>query len=235
MGAVKRPVTKAVAVVTGDIIDSRTYHAAARARLNDALRRAFDAIVPANVALAHLDFRVTAGDEFQFVLGDPERALETVFRMRSRLAQKPMEPMVRFRASIGVGPIRYRPARGARDKPYEWDGPAFVRAREGLERIKRDRWTMVRTSVESIDEQCDVILGLVDELQRGWTAAQWEAVGWTMQGLNRQQAARKLKIKHQNVSKRLGAAGWPAVAQALEYLGGNLSSHPEEGANRNAP
>jgi len=45
-------------VVTGDIIDSRSYDAAARARLNDSLRRAFNAIVPAtNVALAHLDFR----------------------------------------------------------------------------------------------------------------------------------------------------------------------------------
>jgi hypothetical protein len=51
-------VRKPVAVVTGDIIDSRSYDAAARARLNDSLRRAFNAIVPAtNVALAHLDFR----------------------------------------------------------------------------------------------------------------------------------------------------------------------------------
>jgi hypothetical protein len=230
MGAVKKP----VGVVTADIINSRSYDAAARARLNDALRRAFNAIVPAtNVALAHLDFRVTAGDEF--VLGDPGRALETVFLMRSRLAQEPIEPMVRFRASIGVGPVRYRPARGALGKPYEWDGPAFVRAREGLERMKRDRWTTVRTSVESIDEQCDVILGLVDELQRGWTAAQWAAVGWTMQGLKRQQAARKLKIRHQNVSKRLGAAGWPAVVHALKHIERSLSPHPQKGANRNAP
>jgi len=106
------PVKKPVAVVTADIINSRSYDAAARARLNDALRRAFNAIVLAmNVALAHLDFRVTAGDEFQFVLGDPGRALETVFLMRSRLAQEPMEPMVRFRASIGVGPVRHRPTR----------------------------------------------------------------------------------------------------------------------------
>ena len=103
MGAVRKP----VGVVTADIINSRSYDAAARARLNEALRRAFNAIVPAtNVALAHLDFRVTAGDEFQFVLGDPGRALETVFLMRSRLAQEPMEPMVRFRASIGVGPVQ---------------------------------------------------------------------------------------------------------------------------------
>ena len=71
-----------VAVVTGDIINSRGYHTAARARLNVALHRAFDAIVPpTNVALARLDFRVTAGDEFQFVLGDTERALETVLNL----------------------------------------------------------------------------------------------------------------------------------------------------------
>ena len=120
-----------VAVVTGDIINSRAYHSAARARLNVALHRALDAIVPpTNAALARLDFRVTAGDEFQFVLGDTERALET--------------------------------------------------------------------------------------------------------------AARKLKIRHQNVSKRLGAAGWPAVALALalKYIGHGLSHpkrvqprmHPEQGA-----
>ena len=56
-----------------------------------------------------------------------------------------------------------------------------------------------------------------------------------MQGLKRQQAACKLKITHQNVSKRLGAAGWPAVAHALRYIEDNLSAHPRKGANRIAP
>jgi hypothetical protein len=100
---------------------------------------------------------------------------------------------------------------------------------------RSDRWTTILTGDDGLDAPLDVILGLVDELQRGWTPAQWEAVGWTMRGLKRQETARRLKVAHQNVSKRLAAAGWPAVSEALAFIRGRLAAHPAKGAKRQAP
>ncbi len=227
---------KRVAVVTGDIIDSRKYAGSARTRLNNALTRGVQlatSTVP-RVALTRLDFRITAGDEFQFVLKSPERALEMLILLRSILALESVTPPIRFRAAVGVGAVKYRPSRSAAARPYEWDGPAFVRARSGLDVIKRqrspERWTTIITGTPAVDVQVDVILGLADHLQRSWTSAQWEAIGWTMRGLKRHETARHLKVAHQNVSKRLNAAGWPAAATAMTYIRMLMTQHPGEGA-----
>ena len=231
---------RTVAVVTGDLIRSRDYSASQRGRVNVALHRSFASAIHATgeKALTQLDFRVTAGDEFQFILGTPSQALDVILLMRSALSQESIKPMIRFRGSVGIGPTKYRPAKGGESRPYEWDGPAFLLAREGLERIKRtraDRWTTIVTGRSDLNAELDVILGLIDELQRGWTAAQWEAIGWTLRGLTRQDTARRVKVAHQNISKRLSAAGWPSVERALAFARLRLSPHPPKGANPYSP
>jgi len=224
-----------VAAVTCDIIESRRYTGVARQKLNDAVERAFKSITSSNPDLdfTKIDFRITAGDEFQFVLRKPERALDVVIALRSVLAVEGFKPMARFRTAIGVGEAKFRPARRPDQRPYEWDGPAFIYAREGLETIKRQRspvrWTALRTSNSGSNLQFDVILGLVDQLQHSWTVAQWEAIAWTLKGLKRQEAARRLKVAHQNVSKRLNAAGWAAVDAAMSFIRESLL-HPPGGA-----
>lgn len=225
-----------VAVITGDIIDSRLYSASERKRLNAALGRSVDTATRtlSTKVLARLDFRVTAGDEFQFVLERPDTALATVFLIRSLLAAEPLKPIARFRAAIGVGDAKYRPSRAARLRPYEWDGPPFIMARQGLELIKGtrspDRWTALVTGDKRSDDEFDVILGLIDHVQKDWTKAQWEAVGWTVRGLKRLETARRLRVAHQNVSKRLSAAGWLAISAALHYLDRRIGAHPFQGA-----
>lgn len=225
-----------VAAVTCDIIDSRLYTGVARQRLHDVLERAFKSITGrhSDLDFTKIDFRISVGDEFQFVLRKPERALDVVMALRSGLAIEGLEPMARFRTGIGVGESTFRPAKHSGQRPYEWDGPAFIYAREGLEAIKRqrspDRWTALRTSNAATNVQYDVILGLVDQLQHAWTVAQWEAIAWTLKGLKRREAASRLKVAHQNVSKRLNAAGWAPVDAALSLIRESLL-HPSEGAH----
>ena len=228
---------KRVAVITGDVIDSRKYLGASRTRLNKALSHGVELVEAAfpEVVLTDLEFRITAGDEFQFVLKAPDRALEVLIFLRSVLALESIKRPIRFRAAVGIGLTKYRPGKGAAAHPYEWDGPPFVLAREGLELITRqrspERWTSLRTGVKAVDINVDVILGLMDHFQQSWTAAQWEAIGWTMRGLKRHEAARRLKVAHQNVSKRLNAAGWPAVSNGIEYIRSLIALHPAEGAS----
>jgi hypothetical protein len=225
-----------VATVTADFIESRAYSSPERRRLATLLRQAFDrarAVFP-NRAVTDVGFRISAGDEFQFVLDDPAVALPFVLFLRSTLAQGNLTPMVRFRAAIGVGPVTYAPARGRRAAAYEWDGPAFARAREGLDSMTRRRgfarWTTIITGQEPLDRTLNVVLGFQDYMQQAWTVTQWEAVHWALRGFKGTEIAARIKVRHQNVSKRLSAAGWTVFEPGLKFANDALMLHPEEGA-----
>lgn len=225
-----------VAVVTGDVIGSSNYAPRERRQLDRELRAAFRQVARAHstAIYAPLAFRVTAGDEFQCVLSEPTRAFEIVMLLRAIAASSRLRPVVRFRAAIGVGTMSV----SRRADPYAADGPAFVMARSGLEAAKRSRtplrWTTLTTQKPDLDASADVVLALLDGLMSGWTPLQWQAVRWTLAGLDRKATARKLGIAHQNVSKRLHAADWPRFKLGADFVGTLLEEtlHPSMGAKQ---
>jgi hypothetical protein len=163
-------------------------------------------------------FRVTAGDEFQCVIADVPRVLQILTYLRAMTAAGGLTPPARFRASIGIGSLSTL----KRANPYEEDGVAFLRARRGLEQLEKSRspirWTALITGDDDMDASADAILCLADYIMAGWTVAQWEAVRWALLGLKRKEMARKLKIAHQNVTKRILAAGWLQIDAAFAAL-----------------
>lgn len=209
-----------VAVLTADIIQSTRYSRLERQRLNRALLRAFDEVVRRYPKAVHtrLAFRITAGDEFQCVFSDIPKTFDILTYLRATLATSGLEPIVRFRASIGVGEISV----AGRSSPYEEDGEAFAHARRGLEQLgkgRHNRWTKIVTGQAELDSTADVVLTLLDYLEQGWTVPQWEAVRWSLLELTREEISKKLKVRHQNVSKRLSAAGWHQFRVASKFLG----------------
>ena len=62
------------------------------------------------------------------------------------------------------------------------------------------------------------MLGLTDALWSRWTQAQWEAVAGRLESKGIQEIARDSGIRFQNVSKRLIAASWNEVHQAMNWL-----------------
>src|SRR5438093_3358494 len=216
--------SRIVAVMTGDIVGSKRYSPKERQRLDRVLRAAFGDMEKRFPDAIHtrVAFRITAGDEFQCVLRDVPRALEILAYVRAVAATGGLRPPVRFRASVGVGEISVT----RRTSPYEEDGTAFVRSRQGLDELDRQRspkrWTKLLTGQKGIDSAADAVLCLADYLFERWTVPQWEAVRWTILGQTRQVIARKLGIAHQNVTKRLLAAGWPHLEPPLRFLNGLL-------------
>jgi hypothetical protein len=242
-----------VAVVTADIIGSSRYSQQDRRRLDGILRRAFEEVERRfrDVIHTRLAFRITAGDEFQFVVSAIPEAFTVLMYLRALVAAGGFCHRL-FRASLGVGeigvPARW-PVRRGRD--------AFVRSRRGLRDRQggsRVRWFAI--TEHEIDSTADVVLCLVDYMLQSWTVPQWEAIRWSLLGLTREEIARKLRrpsasragrssgrgraqIAHQNVTKRLLAAGWPyfQVADAflrrlLEEAGRGTRREPEQA---NAP
>jgi hypothetical protein len=104
--------------------------------------------------------------------------------------------------------------------PYEEDGRAFVLSRKGLQELSKRRQSITKivSGQPELDRIADVILHLLDRLQKGWTLPQWEAIKWSLLGLTREEIAKKLHVAHQNVTKRLIAAGWQQFKEASELL-----------------
>jgi hypothetical protein len=211
--------TSCVAVLTADIIRSTRYTRAERQRVDRVLTKAFREVIRFYPRALHtkLAFRVTAGDEFQCVFSDVPQSFNILTYLRAVCATSHLRPTLTFRASMGIGDISV----GGKTSPYEEDGEAFVRSRRGLEQLakeKRTRWTKIITGDPEADEAIDVILLLLDHMQKDWTAPQWEAVRWILMGQTREQVSKKLKVAHQNVTKRLAAAGWHAFKASSDYL-----------------
>jgi len=216
---VRRKKTDCVAVLTADIIHSTRYTKAERQRIDRVLMKAFTEVnrVYPRALQTKPAFRVTAGDEFQCVFADVPESFNILTYLRCVCATSGLKPPLTFRASIGVGSISV----SGKTSPYEEDGEAFVRSRRGLEQLekeKRTRWTKIITGNQDADAAIDVILLLLDKMQQDWTVPQWEAVKWILAGQTREQVSKKLKVAHQNVTKRLAAAGWQAFKVSSKYL-----------------
>jgi len=85
----------------------------------------------------------------------------------------------------------------------------------------------------TFDDWANTMLVLLDHFQQEWTREQWEAVRWTLVGLGREQIGAKLRVAHQNVTKRLLAADWPSFNAGFEYVRTHLElGHPKLGAKR---
>ncbi len=225
--------TKLIAVITADVIGSSGYSTDERRSLDRILRAAFRDTEQRFPSAIHtsMAFRVTAGDEFQCVIADVPQVLRVLTYLRTVAASGGLNPPVRFRASIGIGSL----STPKRSNPYEEDGIAFVRARRGLEQLEKSRSPTRRTALisgdEAIDTSADAVLCLADYIMQGWTVPQWEAVRWALLGLKRKEMARKLKIAHQNVTKRILAAGWLQIDIAFtslaKLLPGTAGTHPK--------
>jgi len=224
-----------VAVVTADVIGSSRYRPPDRKRLDDILRRSFAEAERRYPTTVHtrMAFRITAGDEFQWVMDDVGRAFDVLMYLRAVVASSHIEPRARFRAAIGVGGISV----SRRDDPYSEDGPAFANARVGLQSLDKSRgplrWTALITGKPRLDEAADAVLCLADYLMQGWTTAQWSAIRWSLLDFTREEIAAQLDVAHQNVTKRLHAAGWLHFQVAAKFLRGLLCelTHPDSGAS----
>ncbi len=167
-----------------------------------------------------LPFERTVGDEVQAVLDDPSSVVELALHLL-RIGG--------WSVGIGAGPV---------DEPLphstrEASGPAFVAAREAVERAKsrgRPVPLAVRGSDELAARDAEAVLTLLGSVVVRRSAAGWQAVDaerrarsrTSRDGAVQQAAAASLGISQQAVSQRLKAALWaeeqtarPAVARLL--------------------
>ena len=145
-------------------------------------------------------FDRTVGDEIQAVFADPAAAVETALGLLRRGG---------WSVGLGAGPV----VEPLPDEARAGSGPAFVLARQAVERAK-SRARPVPLAVAGADAEraadCEAVLTMLGSVGRRRTDAGWAAVDALRAAPDAGQddVARLLGISQQAVSQRLRSAQW---------------------------
>ncbi|SDI79842.1 hypothetical protein [Billgrantia gudaonensis] len=209
-----------IAVLTGDVIDSRQVRD--RTRLYRLLDDTLAALVARNGGRAER-FR---GDAFQLALPDPRPAMTVAIALRAALIEC-SEPEQRWdaRLAVAVGASHWH---GERRLTNADDAP-FVQSGQGLDTLAEGP---ARLSLALLDESDDGGLALLvrylDDLVASWSPYSAEVVRLSLEEARSQQAlAERLGIRQPSVHKRLRVARWPLLADTLAYFAERLADRKE--------
>lgn len=212
---------KLYAVLTGDIVKSRSLSASERRKLSSAFA-AIESELSAwpEVRLPLSRFR---GDGWQVLVTRPERSLRVALFIRASLRMRFEGKKVDSRVGIGIGRVDFVPGR----RVAEGDGPAYRLSGAALD---RKGWR--RLVFSSMDDQepmarvttghpaVSVVFDLVDLIVTGWTPAQARAVVGALQGFTQHQIAggwETQPITQQAVAQHLSRSGWDGIQSALDW------------------
>ena len=186
-------------VITADVVDSRHQSA-----LLEAKKELVQGISSPNLVAP---FTFSRGDEIQGVYTGTFSSPNLLRQLR--YICQPLQ----LRVGIGIG--RVTSGLDARSS-WEMNGPAFYRARQALDEVKKERHLLTKlvSGDQNFDQFLNALLALYDIIQSGWTPAQWEGVMVYEEQGTYKKAAAQLGVAFQNVEKRCRAANWWAIKQA---------------------
>lgn len=207
------------AVVTGDVIASRTLPKAKRQALHKAMREVSRAVRTAFTSAVPADVDIFRGDGWQMLLTEPALALRAALFYRAGLVARMESHRFDVRAAIGVGHVQFVPGTSV----SEGDGEAFQASGKLLEAMARP--TALRFGYPAVgpeqEESIDVVVQLVDRLAARWSDRQALAMTGALRGWKQAKIAKtcwKEPISQQAVAQHLDRASWSGIETALEYF-----------------
>lgn len=201
-------------VITADQRNSRASDDAVEPMIADLLERQ-DFILPPER---------TAGDEIQMLVD----AGATALRLTLLLARSNG-----WSVGIGVGGVRSPLPEHVRES----SGPAFVAARDAVDRAKKNptRCAVSSDPPHGLAADAEALLDLLLLLRARRTEEGWQLHDLLQRGLSQADAAGELGITPQSVSQRARAAGLRADAAATVALANVLDSLDSEVTGREGP
>lgn len=207
-----------VAVLTGDLVKSRTIRDGEIETVINSLKETF---IELNKKLLFnkASFQIFRGDSFQAIIPDSELALITAIIIRARLrtfesdyrivgAKKSNKPInyayTDARIAIGIGEVSY-----LGNKISESQGEAFQKSGYLLDKLKKENERLgVDTPWENINKEFYVESKLADAVISRWTASTAEAIFiHLLDKKNQSEVASILNISQPASHKRLVTYG----------------------------
>ncbi|SHG43898.1 transcriptional regulator [Flagellimonas flava] len=192
---------KTIAIITGDIINSRKATPLVwLPHLKEALN-------------AHgkepQQWEIYRGDSFQLETA-PEKALEIAIYIKSCLKQ---QKGIDVRMAIGLGEKNY-----SSEKITESNGSAFIRSGECFENLKKQTLAL-KSSSETWDNTINLMLQLASLSMDNWLPATSRIVKTAMEHpkANQNELAAILDNSQSNISEALLRAGFDEVQKMIAY------------------
>lgn len=230
--------TTKVAVITGDLINSRQIPIENRQQVYDYMAyiyRSF-AIRRGWQDTAKLEF--FRGDSFQLLVGEPEFALRVALFLRARLRSvfgrndMQYEPNLSkytrksnskrlwdARIAIGIGAVSYRS-----ESVLNSDGEAFVLSGHTLDKMKYNEQLAIR--IQGVEEcsmmqsQLDLLLCLGGGIVQDWTEAQSELAAECLEYPNKTQLEleKEYGIAQTTISRRKSGGHIDKILSLCDYF-----------------
>jgi len=211
-------------VVMGDIINSRELSDDTRQKVKRAAQSAFDRINTKYMDSLMAHFGMVRGDAFEGVILTQSYAPQIV---QDIIKAVYAVEKTTVRISVVLGELSVTD--GDRNNV---DGPAFHRALERLDELKKknsSHWLQVHFDIGTLAQGLvDGHLALLAALTEGWTDKQ-RAIVWEMENSDNYQkaVARRLKTTAPVVNKQLKAASYEAYRMAWDGLADYLAKMDE--------
>ncbi|PAV25498.1 SatD family protein [Tamilnaduibacter salinus] len=198
-------------VLIADIVGSRQL--TDRRQVQEQLAAVLDRLNSERTQLAS-PYTITLGDEFQAVFDGAGRVFADVFTV-----MQAMHP-VALRFAIAVGPLdtAINP-----DQAIGMDGPAFYRARDLLEAMKREDRLVDIAGLPEPDDLMDAALGLFNHQLCKWRANRLDVLQYLLRGWEVSAIAESIDITEQSVYKNIRDGGLESAVQLLRSLTDRLN------------
>lgn len=204
-------------ILTGDVVGSSKLPVAERRRLATALERLGKDLARVHPTDVPLGLEVFRGDAWQLLVTAPERALRIALEVRAALRVQ-LASVVDTRVGIGVGTIRFLPARSVSGG----DGPAYVAAGDALDGLGSfERIALahgVGSAVMPAASALRALLATTDALAQEWTRGQARAALGALRGETQEMTGERWEptpISQQAVAQHLARGRWHAIELAL--------------------
>lgn len=188
-----------IAVITGDIIDSRNVNAGVWLNpLKSTLR---------NYGEEPKDWEIYRGDSFQLKT-EIENAIEICFLIKASVK---MNKLLDVRLAVGIGDLKY-----SADKITESNGSAFIRSGECFENLKKNT-IGIKTPSEEFDKIYNLVLQLFSSTSDNWSPVSSEIIKYSLEHpeFNQNQIAEELKKSQSSISEALKRGGYDELKDLI--------------------
>ncbi|MDH1604076.1 MULTISPECIES: SatD family protein [Empedobacter] len=191
-----------IAVITGDIINSRKVNA------DEWLPKLKEFL--ANTTNNHEKWEIYRGDSFQIQV-EVNQALETALCIKALIKTN---SLIDVRMSIGIGECTFQG-----ENITESNGSAFIHSGEAFEKIKKNT-LILKTPFDEIDEYFNPILKLVSFIADNWKPVTSETifVALSHQELIQKDLAEKLKKDKPAVNRALKRGGYEEILEIIHLF-----------------
>lgn len=188
------------AIITGDIVNSRSVHA-------DAWLGGLKAIL-SQIGKEPAKWEIFRGDSFQ-VMVEPAEALLLALKIKASVKTN---RQLDVRMAIGIGTVDY-PAK----KITESNGSAFVHSGDAFDK-KNSQRLVVQTDNPDFDQAVNVLLNLIGLVADDWKPATAETLlnAFSNPELQQKNLAKHMEKSPATVNAALKRGGYTQIMQAVE-------------------